>query len=77
MQNLSRVESFDLKAPIQDRNSNEYLQMLMNERHAIVSYMAVNKQQALYQIICSRMSNPPIEEAPTEDLEFWEKIMVS
>lgn len=52
------------------------LQALVDERHAIISYFAVNNQQALYQIINTKMCDPPDENAAPLALEYWDKFTV-
>ena len=49
----------------------------MNERHAIMSYLAANKPAAMYQIFTTVMTDPPVERAESPDMEFWENVLVS
>lgn len=52
------------------------VQALLWERHAIMAYMAVNKPKFMYQVLSSKMVDPPETEFKPPPPELWRKVLV-
>ena len=53
------------------------LQALLWERHAIMAYMAVNRPKTVYQVLSSKMVDPPQPGCEPPPPGLWEQVLVS
>lgn len=51
------------------------IKALLWERHAVMAYMAVNRPKTVYQVLSSKMVDPPQPECEAPPPDLWEKVL--